>query len=51
MVSVTELVLGSNENIDNVQRLQWNVEEGEWVELGVCMFVYMSVIEVIPLSF
>ena len=38
VVSVTELVLGSNENIDNVQRLQWNVEEGEWVELGVCMF-------------
>ena len=31
VVSVTELVLGANENIDNVQRLQWNVEEGSKV--------------------
>ena len=33
VVSATELVLGANENIDNVQRLKWNVNGGEWVWL------------------
>ena len=28
VISVTELVLGANENIDNVQRLKWNVARG-----------------------
>ena len=42
MTSATELVLGANENIDNVQRLKWNVEGGEWVwhlgnEVGVVL--------------
>ena len=32
VTAVSELVLGANKKIDNVQRLKWNVEGGdEWV--------------------